>query len=303
MKECLQALEQFQLYIISEKGLAKNSSDAYGRDIRAFILYLESLSITSFHAISSQQIIDFLAQLHDRGYASASICRALIALKVFFLFLKRENHLPVNLALHLDSPKLWQTIPEVLSYVEVELLLKQPNVNTRLGARDRAILEVLYGCGLRVSEVCSLELYHVDNEFIAVMGKGRKERKVPIGKSAINAIDHYLTHHRGVAAQNDRHQPLFITERGKGMDRVAIWRMIKRYVTHAGIAKNVSPHSLRHSFATHLLDNGADLRIIQELLGHASISSTDRYTHVSRVHLQRSFNAFHPRQIGEEAKK
>ena len=161
-------------------------------------------------------------------------------------------------------------------------------------ARDRAILEVLYASGLRVSELCNLGLYAVDDEFVRVKGKGGKERLVPIGRKAVEAIDYCLQHFRG-ECRNEKNPVLFSTNRGKKIDRVNVWRMVKKYAKQAGIVKNIFPHTLRHSFATHLLDNGADLRVIQEMLGHASINSTDRYTHLSRRHLVEAFNAFHPR--------
>ena len=239
--------------------------------------------------------MDFIDSLKMEGYASSSIARQVIAIKVLCLFLKRESNLSFNFALYVETPKVWQLIPEVLSCEEMEKLLEAPDVETLQGSRDRAILEVLYACGLRVSEVCNLKINSVDDAYVRVMGKGKKERIVPIGKKAIEAIDHYLHHYRS-ESDSETVQELFVTSRGKPLDRVAVWKMIKTYAKKAGIAKNISPHTLRHSFATHLLDNGADLRVIQELLGHASISSTDRYTHISKSHLQQSFDAFHPRR-------
>ncbi len=181
-----------------------------------------------------------------------------------------------------------------MSSHEVDRLLAAPDENTPEGLRDKAILEVLYACGLRVSEACSLKIYDVDDNFIKVCGKGGKERTVPIGRAALKAVDKYLSRCRVDTGGEGDHQ-FFVTSRGKPIDRIFVWKMIKKYALQANISKNISPHTLRHSFATHLLDNGADLRVIQELLGHASISSTDRYTHVSRKHLITSFEKFHPR--------
>jgi integrase/recombinase XerD len=287
-------LKDFIVYITSEKGLARNSIEAYERDIKAFLDFLAKKGVHSFQKVSEESIITFLSHLKSSKYASASICRALIAIKVLFRFLKRENYLSSNAALHLSSPKLWQLIPEILSCSEIEALLGQPDRSTMHGARDAAVLEVLYASGLRVSEICSLGIYDVDDHFVKVIGKGSKERLVPIGQKALLAIDHYLTSFRD---QNDseQQQALFVGARGRPLSRIAIWQMIKKYAKEAGIAKNISPHTLRHSFATHLLDNGADLRVIQEMLGHASISSTDRYTHISRSRLKASFERFHPR--------
>ena len=287
-------LKDFFSYIASEKGLAPNSVEAYQRDITAFASFLDQQGIHQLPEVKSTHLIDFLADRKAANYATASICRALMAIKVLFRFLTREGIIKSDIALYLETPKLWQTIPEVLSSREVDVLLAQPDIHTLVGARDKAIIEVLYGSGLRVSELCALKIYDVDDTFVRVMGKGSKERQVPIGKKAIEAIDHYLLHYRG-QTNSDREQALFVSKRGKPMLRTDIWKMIKRYAKQGDINKNISPHTLRHSFATHLLDNGADLRVIQEMLGHASIGSTDRYTHISQSHLKAAFEAFHPR--------
>lgn len=287
-------LTDFLAYIISEKGLAQNTVAAYKHDIELFIAFLHNAQIDSFEAVEASHLIAFLSSLKQDEYATATLCRALIAIKVFLRFLLREEVLKTNAALFLNTPKLWQLIPEVLTCEEVDRLLKQPDINKIQGARDRAILEVLYASGLRVSELCALDLCSVDDAFVRVMGKGSKERQVPIGEAAIAAVDFYLTRYRDAYA-DEKQQALFLNSRGKRIDRIFVWRMIKQYAQQAGIAKNISPHTLRHSFATHLLDNGADLRIIQEMLGHGSINSTDRYTHVSSARLHEAFAACHPR--------
>ncbi|MCB1135379.1 MAG: tyrosine-type recombinase/integrase, partial [Chlamydiia bacterium] len=174
-----------------------------------------------------------------------------------------------------------------------DALLSQPNPKTALGARDRAILELLYASGLRVSELCSLKINDVDDDALKVMGKGSKERIVPLGRKALEAIDFYLLHYRE-RWDSKKQRRLFLTRTGKDLDRISVWKMVKRYAREAGIQKSISPHTLRHSFATHLLDNGADLRVIQEMLGHATITSTDRYTHVSQTQVQEAFHRFHP---------
>lgn len=288
-------IQDFLGYIASEKGLTQNTIEAYNRDTQSFAEYLRKQGIESFRQVKTEDIVSFLATLKSANYATSSICRALVALKVLFRFLKRENSLENNVAFYLETPKMWQIIPDVLSYDEIERLLAAPDPATASGARDRAILEVLYSSGLRVSEVCSVGIYDIDEDYVRVFGKGRKERVVPIGKTALESVDHYLLHFRGQQDSN-RQQTLFVSKTGKPMDRIAIWSMIKKYAKKAGITKNISPHTLRHSFATHLLDHGADLRVIQDMLGHANINSTDRYTHVSRSHLQEAFNAFHPKK-------
>jgi integrase/recombinase XerD len=286
-------LADFLSYIASEKGLAPLSIEAYKRDVESFMAFVTRQGV-SFQDVKQAHLVAFLGELKALNYASATVCRPLISLKVFFRFLSREQVVAVNPALYLDNPSLWQLIPSILSGQEVDRLLAQPHMETRIGSRDKAILEILYGSGLRVSEVCSLGICDVDETFVRVAGKGCKERLVPIGREALRAVDHYLLHYRD-RVDSDRQQRLFVTNRGRPLDRVSVWRMIKGYAKKAGIAKNISPHTLRHSFATHLLDNGADLRVIQEMLGHAHIGSTDRYTHISNSRLQDAFRAFHPR--------
>lgn len=284
----------FLSYIASEKGLSLNTVEAYGRDTASFIAYLKNQGIASFKEVKEEHFVGFLSHLKNAHYATASINRTLMACKVLFRFLKREGVITQNPSLYLDAPKLWQLIPEVLSGEEVERLLAQPQTSSATGARDKAILELLYASGLRVSELCTVGIYDVDDESIKVKGKGGKERIVPVGKPALQAIDFYLANFRD-QTDSCRQQALFVTRSGKPIDRIAVWKMIKKYAKSANISKNISPHTLRHSFATHLLDHGADLRVIQEMLGHANIATTDRYTHVSRSHLTEAFEAFHNR--------
>ncbi|MFI5335004.1 MAG: site-specific tyrosine recombinase XerD, partial [Chlamydiales bacterium] len=273
----------------SERGLARNTLLAYERDLQLFCQRLGRMDLTETR---EEDLIGFLGYLRESLYATSSIARMLVAIKVFFRFLKREKKIEKNIALYLDSPKLWQLIPEVLTLDEVGALLQAPSTDTFIGARDRAILEVLYASGLRVSEVCGMNITDLDDAFVRVKGKGGKERLVPIAKIAVDAVDQYLLNFRKAEGEEEA---LFVTSRGNRIERQEVWRRIKLYAKNAGITKKISPHTLRHSFATHLLENGADLRVIQEMLGHASISTTDRYTHISQKHLQEAFKAFHPR--------
>jgi integrase/recombinase XerD len=284
-------IDSFLAYIASEKGVARNTVEAYRQDLYAFSSFLKSMQISSFSVVELSHIAGFLDVLKQGGFASATLSRRLITVKLFFRFLLQEGVLAHNCAAAIDTPRMWQLIPEVLSSTEVERLLQQPDPQTKEGARDRAILETLYASGLRVSELCRLDLSSVGDSSVRALGKGSKERIVPLGQCASKAIDHYLLHYRPAG---DREQALFISNRGKRIDRSSVWRMIKEHAKTAGIAKNISPHTLRHSFATHLLDNGADLRIIQEMMGHASISSTERYLHVGSSHLQNAFQRYHP---------
>ncbi len=277
-------------YIRSEKGLSLHTVVAYGHDIQSFGDYL---SIQECKEVTPEQIRDFIAHLKSKNYASATICRMLVAIKVFFRFLKKEGEISLDLGRYFDTPKLWQLIPDVLSIEEVDALLAQPKVDDPMGARDRAILELLYATGMRVSELCSLRMNDLSDTFAKVRGKGKKERVIPVGKKAIAAVDHYFLHFRGQVKEEEA--PLFVSLRGKPIDRITVWSRIKAYAKSAGISKSISPHTLRHSFATHLLENGADLRLIQEMLGHEDIGTTDRYTHVAGSRLKTAFKAFHPR--------
>lgn len=287
-----QHLEDFLSYLASEKGLALNTLSSYRRDIEMFFAFHKSLQ--SSDSVAEEQVIAFLSSLKSQDYATSSICRTLVAIKMFFRFLKREQLLAVDPTLHLDSPKMWQLIPEVLTVAEVDALLKAPDASQAIGARDKAIMQAIYASGLRASEVCGLNVHDVDEAVVRVKGKGGKERIVPIASSAVEAIDHYLVHFRQ-ESKEEKAVPLFVTERGKRIDRTLVWKRVKFYAKCAGIRKEISPHTLRHSFATHLLENGADLRVIQEMLGHSNIATTDRYTHISQRHLSDAFEACHPR--------
>ncbi len=280
-------IEDFLSYIVSEKGLSRNTSLAYGRDLKRFVRSFKGVEVVE------KDLVAHLSELKDRGYASASICRALMALKVFFRFVKSEGWIQSDPTALLDSPKLWQLIPEVLTQEEVEALLEGPDLKTEEGMRDLAILETFYATGIRVSELCSLDLHDVGDNSVRVKGKGGKERVVPIGEVALSAIDAYLAEYRNDSGEN---RPLFVTVKGKRLRRELVWERVKLYALAAGIEKKISPHTLRHSFATHLLDHGADLRVIQEMLGHSDIATTDRYTHLSKKRLFDAFDSFHPRQ-------
>lgn len=290
-------IADFSIYQVSEKGHSLHTLSAYKRDLEAFVVYLNSQGRSSWEDVLEVDILTFLAAKKKKGYAPASISRALVAIKVYFGFLKREGVLSKNVTALLETPKIWRLIPDILSIEEIEKLFQQPDTSHVKGARDRAILEVLYATGVRVSELCHLRIHDVDDLFIRVRkGKGGKERVIPIGSKAITAIDHYLNFFDGTESEDRK--ALFVGRGNKAIDRMSVWSLVKKYVKQAGIEKTVFPHTFRHSFATHLLDNGADLRVIQEMLGHASIDNTDRYTHVSCSRLQEAFQACHPRLNG-----
>ncbi|MBA2367905.1 MAG: site-specific tyrosine recombinase XerD [Candidatus Protochlamydia sp.] len=286
-------LHDFFVYLASEKGLSSNTLEAYHRDLSDYLKFLKAIQIKQWKDIEIQHLINFISLKKEKQYASSTIYRTFIAIKVFFKFLKREGIIVKNLMALVENPKVWQLIPHVMSEEEIERLLAQPDVNTMKGAREKAILEVLYGTGIRVSELCNLKLQDVDDHTIRITGKGSKERMVPIGSKAIAAIDYYLNYREVVAERQDL---LFLTCKLKALDRTSVWKMVKFYAKQAALSKSISPHTFRHSYATHLLDRGADLRVIQDLLGHASINSTDRYTHLTQARLKEAFHAFHPRK-------
>ena len=280
-------IADFLAYLGSEKGLSPHTLEAYGRDL---LSYAKFAGEKKAEDIVGEQIIEYFQTLKSKGIASSSLCRALVAIKVFFRFLKREKIITNNPTVFLESPKMWQLIPEVLTIDEVGRFLEMPDIETSIGARDKAIFMVMYASGLRVSELCGLNTGDISDDQVRVRGKGNKERVIPIAESAVAAVDYYLTQFR-----TEGDGPLFLSRQGKRMDRIAVWERVKFYGKKAGIVKEISPHTLRHSFATHLLENGADLRVIQEMLGHSNIATTDRYTHVSRKHLHDAFEKFHPK--------
>ena len=282
-------ITDFVQYLVSEKGASQHTIDAYRGDLEAFHEYAN----VSHGKYTKEHILGFLTHQRNQNFASSTVARRMIALKVFFKFLKREGEIPQNIALYLDTPKQWKTLPHYLTEEEMNKLLAIEGTSND-AFRDRAILELLYSSGVRVSELCRLKIYDVDDLFIKVMGKGHKERIVPLGRFALEAIDAYLCHVRS-QYESEQETTLFLNSRGRPVTREYVWKRVKLRAKEAGIIKEISPHTLRHTYATHLLDHGADLRVIQEMLGHATIASTDRYTHVSCTKLQEAFHAYHPR--------
>lgn len=277
------ALQEYLLYLAAEKGLSKNTRIAYESDVSGFLTFIKDEPLDQ---ISEERITAYLNQRKNAGLATSSLNRLLIALKVFLKFLKREGIIQANPAQFLPQAKDWRQIPEVLTEAEVLRLLNVPE-----SLQDRAILELLYSSGLRVSELCHVRIQDLDERMIRVFGKGSKERLVPIGSPALFAIDNHLA----VRPEDETSPWLFMGKAGKPISRMAVWQIVKKHAAVAVPGKCVTPHTLRHSFATHLLDHGADLRVIQEMLGHATIASTDRYTHISRSRLIAAFHEFHPR--------
>lgn len=285
-------IEEFIRYVGAEKGLSLHTQEAYRRDLYQFLSLVRAEQ--AGWPPNLQAVEDFVKAQAQRGKKASSQVRSLVAIKVFLAYLYREKHIAQNLSTLVECPKVWQEVPTVLNSRELDGLLSAPDPRTDSGIRDRAILELLYGTGIRVSELCRLELYDVSDAAIRVLGKGSKERIVPVAKKALLAIDAYLNQVRS-KFESEKNTKLFVSDRGTPLDRVFVWRQVKKYASQIGLEKKISPHTFRHTYASHLLDGGADLRIIQELLGHSQISSTDRYTHVSKAQLREVFRAFHPR--------
>ena len=294
MKELI---EDFLNYISVERGLAHNTILAYRRDLAKYMKYLTKTGIEHIDNIKRQQITDYMHRQKESGLVAASITRSLAAIKMFHRFLLRERLAKEDPTDLLETPKLWKRIPEVLSSSEMEAIIKASQGRKEQQIRDYAILELLYASGMRVSELVDLKLesINMDVGYVRCIGKGRKERIVPIGKKAQAAAKQYIETARPRLAKSNFSNVLFLSRLGKKISRQSIWKIIKFYARKAKIAKTIKPHTIRHSFATHLLERGADLRSVQEMLGHADISTTQIYTHVDRERLKLIHKQFHPR--------
>lgn len=288
----------FKQYLTSERGLSENTVLAYGRDLARFVAWAEGVRLADHLRPSLSDLVRYLGFLHDEKLAPPSAARHVVALRMFYRYLRYEERTDESTVDLLASPKLWERIPQVLSPESVEALLAAPRAQDRFHLRDKAILELLYATGCRASEVVGLDVdsLNLEASFLRCVGKGNKERVVPLGRAAIAAVRDYLSDGRQLAVplppQSGR---LFVSKTGRPLGRVMLWRIVKKYCRRAGLPAGVSPHTLRHSFATHLLAGGADLRAVQEMLGHASITTTQHYTHVDRARLKQLHRKFHPR--------
>ncbi len=293
----LPLVEQFLDHLTLERGLSPNTRIAYGQDLKRFALFLQARRISTPGAVTRRHILDFLLAAKADELNANSIARMFVTIKVFFRFLQHESLLDANVTESMDSPRLWKALPAMLSYKEVERLLAAPKGDTPIKRRDRAILELLYATGLRVSELASLTLDNVqfDAGFLRCTGKGRKERVVPFSNMAAAALRAYIDTDRPLWRRSSTNRALFLSRLGAPLSRKTLWQMIRKYGRVAAIAKPISPHTLRHSFASHLLHNGASLRVIQELLGHADIATTQLYTHVDQARLKAVHAQYHPR--------
>ena len=290
-------LDLYLDYLTVEKGLAANTRASYSADLLKFLNYLKDCGIDDWSQVRFPEIMAFLSRAQEQGLAPRSRARLLSALRGFFKFMVRDSHLKKSPVANLTSPRLRRQLPTVLSVAEVERLLAQPNPDLPLGQRDAAMLELLYGTGLRVTELITLAVGRVNLEvgFLVASGKGAKERIVPMGEAATEAVQSYTLRARPRLLKGRVSEILFVSNRGTAMTRQGFWKLLKKYGRQAGMEKSLTPHTLRHSFATHLLERGADLRSVQMMLGHADISTTQIYTHVARERLREVHKKYHPR--------
>jgi integrase/recombinase XerD len=279
-----------------EKGLSDNTIQAYRRDMVKFAAFATSRNLAT-KDVRRGDVVDFLGSLYRKGLDSRSVARHLVTIRHFFRFSLMEGHVDDDPAATIESPRFRQSLPQFLSVEEVDRLLAQPDTSTIVGMRDRAMIELMYSCGLRVSELCGLRVADLQAEAgcLRCIGKGNKERLVPVGRQALEAVQRYLRGSRPKLLCEGSSPYLFLNQKGRKVDRIAYWKTLGQYGRKAGLRKALTPHMLRHSFATHLLDRGADLRSVQMMLGHSDISTTQIYTHVVEERLKQVYKAHHPR--------
>lgn len=297
MRMLNEALTDYLHYLKIERGLAENTILSYRRDLLQYLEFIKSKQIKDWNEVDRHHIIQFLQTLKEKDRSTASISRMISSIRSFHQFLTNDQIVSTDVSIHIEIPKKGRTLPDVLSVGEVEKLLDIKE-DSPLSIRNKAMLELLYATGLRVSELINLEMndIHLSMGFVRSVGKGSKERIVPIGKVAIEAMETYLRHARPVLVKKNPHETkLFVNHHGKPISRQGFWKLIKKIAREQGLNKEITPHTLRHSFATHLLENGADLRSVQEMLGHSDISTTQIYTHVSKTRLKDAYKQFHPR--------
>jgi integrase/recombinase XerD len=290
-------LQNYTNYLAVEKGLAKNTLESYRRDLDKFIAFMHKHKITAPESVDQKALKLFIMDLHKCGRATSTISRCIASIRSFFSFLLQEGIIEHNPALELESPKIQKKLPRVLTTGEVDLLLGQPRPGEHNGLRDKAMLELLYASGIRVSELVNLNITDFDPEvgYLRCRGKGMKERIVPIGTVAINYVSEYLDNSRAKLLKKNGEPALFVNHHGGRMTRQGFWKILKKYARKSNITGDITPHTLRHSFATHLLENGADLRSVQEMLGHSDISTTQIYTQITRRKIREVYDKSHPR--------
>ncbi len=288
---------KFLNYLSIEAALSPNTELAYARDLLSFANYCNDCGVTDISELEPKILYEYSHTLNMKNKVETSIRRAMVAIKMLLKFALYEGLLTVDLTPYIETPKQWQRVPTTYNKIHIEKLLNEPNQEDAFFMRDRAILEVLYATGMRVSEIARLAIDDIDSKigYLRCFGKGNKERIVPLGKMAIKAINNYLENERPLLENKDSKNTLFLSRTGKAFDRTNIWRIVKKYAIRAGLGNKLTVHSLRHSFASHLLSGGADLRSVQEMLGHADITTTQIYTHVDQERLRKIHKEFHPR--------
>lgn len=291
------AINAYLEHLDLERGLADNTLSAYHRDLNGFADFLETCCCTDLSAVDTTVILAWVVEMQQQGLAAASRARHLIAVRGFFNYLHQEGVISANPLLRIDIPKTGRPLPSILDTASVSAILAQPDTTTVRGLRNAAMLEMLYGAGLRVSELILIKVQDInlDSGFVKVFGKGARQRMVPIGSHARDKARLWLEHGRKQMLKTVSSPYLFIARAGRPMSRQGFWKIVKTYARKAGIEKNVYPHSFRHAFATHLLQNGADLRSVQTMLGHSDIATTQIYTHITRRHLIQMYRQYHPR--------
>lgn len=291
-------LNEYLAVLKVEKNLTKNTIFSYKHDLTSFINYMEDIGIKDLSEISSENISSFFSLLKNLGLNERSSARYFSSIKGFFKYLIRNDYLKSSPIEKMKAPKISRQLPSVLTVSEINKLLDAPSVEDKFGIRDKAILEIFYACGLRVSELINLKIVDLflKENLIKVMGKGRKERLIPIGSTAITCLENYLTQSRPFLKKNIQSENyVFLNNRGKKFSRMGIWKIVKKYVEISKLKKEIHPHTFRHSFATHLIEGGADLRSVQEMLGHSDISTTQIYTHIDRDYIKKIHKMYHPR--------
>lgn len=291
-------LKEYLATLKVEKNLSENTINSYKSDLTSFLNFISQSGVDDLSDIKANQIASFFKLLKDAGLNETSAARYFSSLKGFFKYLFRNDYIKSNPIERISPPKISRKLPEVLNVREINSILDQPNVKDTIGLRDKAILEVFYACGTRISELINIKLndLFLSEEVIRVFGKGSKERLIPIGSSAIKWVEEYLRKSRPILAKNYKSENyLFLNQRGTKFSRMGIWKIVNYYAKRAGIEKNVHPHTFRHSFATHLIEGGADLRAVQEMLGHSDISTTQIYTHIDRDYIKLVHKKYHPR--------
>ncbi|MDD4802688.1 MAG: site-specific tyrosine recombinase XerD [Syntrophomonas sp.] len=286
-------------FIRYEKGLSANTQAAYQRDLQKFVGYLNSecCQVSRWEDVKKKDILNYLSAEMDAGVANSSLARSFSSIKGLYKFLAGEGLVALNPTTDLETPKIRRKLPQILSIEEVDKLMEQPDVLLPLGLRDRAMLELMYGTGIRVSELLALQIDDINMMagFLRCLGKGRKERIIPVNHTAINWVERYLARSRSLLLRRSQERTLFLNAHGRRLSRQGYFKILAQYGEKSGIKKEITPHTLRHSFATHLLENGADLRAVQEMLGHADISTTQIYTHLSKSRLREVYHQCHPR--------